>query len=121
MKTNTYPRAEKLKSEKEISLLLKKGKWRSVGDIRILFLRKDPNEKTKIGVSVSKRYFKKAVDRNRVKRLLREAYRLHKTEFKNAFNAPISAMIFWVSPNKPKHYNEVEEQFLQLIKTISSQ
>jgi len=32
----------------------------------------------KVGVGVSSRYFKKAVDRNRVKRLLRENYRVNK-------------------------------------------
>lgn len=37
-------------------------------------------DQLQLGVGVSGRYFKKAVDRNRVKRLLRESWRLQKTE-----------------------------------------
>jgi ribonuclease P protein component len=40
-------------------------------------------DKLQLGVGVSGRYFKKAVDRNRIKRLLRESWRLQKTELAN--------------------------------------
>lgn len=120
MKTNTYPKSEKLKSEKEIALLFKKGKWRTSGNVRIVFLRMEEPEKSKVGVSVSKKNLKKSVDRNRAKRLLREAYRLNKQKFGDAFGKPILAMLFWVSQEKPKHLSVVEKDFLDLLKLIKS-
>ena len=50
--------------------------------IRVIYEFSAPEEHAglKIGVSASKRFFKKAVDRNRIKRLLREAYRLQNEE-----------------------------------------
>ena len=119
MKPQGYPSEEKLKKKKEIDLLFSKGKWSSVDDIRIIFLKsseKHTIESHKIGVSVSKRYFKKAVDRNRIKRLLREAYRLNKPSFFEAFGDKCFAMLFWVSKEKPEHYKNVEQQFLNLCK-----
>jgi len=79
-----FGKAEKLKSRKMVEELFARGKSFNVFPIRISykFLPLFGNEKTilQVGVSVSKRNFKKAVDRNRIKRLLREAYRLQKQE-----------------------------------------
>lgn len=88
MTNSKYPRAEKLKKNTEISLLFEKGKWRTSGNLRIIILKDKPNlsvETARFGVSVSKRYFKRAVHRNRIKRLLRECYRLNRDLFRQAF------------------------------------
>ncbi|MBP1166713.1 MULTISPECIES: ribonuclease P protein component [unclassified Chryseobacterium] len=112
-----YPRAEKLKKNTEISLLFEKGKWRTSGNLRIIILKDKPNlavEDAKFGVSVSKRYFKRAVHRNRIKRLLRECYRLNKDLFKQAFGEKTVAMLFWVSAEMPPKFQDVEAQFIKL-------
>lgn len=115
MKSNGFPKSKKLKKENEISLLFKKGKWKTVGNIRVITYSHPDFAESKIGVSASKRYFKKAVDRNRVKRLLREAYRLHQNEFEAAFGNHSLIMFFWVSPKLPADFQEVEKNFLQVL------
>ncbi len=75
----TYPKTERLKSRNAIDLLFTAGKSVSVYPLRLVYV-KTTNEngpKLMMGVSVSKRHFKKAVDRNYYKRLLRETYRFH--------------------------------------------
>lgn len=112
-----YPRAEKLKKNTEITLLFEKGKWKTLGNLRIIVLKDRPSvpvEQPKFAVSVSKRYFKKAVHRNRIKRLLRECYRLNKDLFREAFGEQSVAMLFWASPEMPCTFKEVEEQFIRL-------
>lgn len=117
MTNSKYPRAEKLKKNTEISLLFEKGKWRTSGNLRIIILKDKPNlsvEAARFGVSVSKRYFKRAVHRNRIKRLLRECYRLNKDLFRQAFGKKTMAMLFWVSPEMPPKFQDVEAQFIKL-------
>ncbi len=72
----SYSNKEKLKSKKLIEKLFTEGKTVSAFPLRLIYLKE--GESNKVGVSVSKRIFKKAVHRNRVKRLLREAYRYNK-------------------------------------------
>lgn len=122
--TQKYPRKEKLKQKREIDLLFEKGRWLSQGNLRIisLDLEKKPQEdfsltNQKFGVSVSKKYFKRAVDRNRIKRLLREVYRLNKDLYLEHFGTQTLAMFFWVSKEKPTDYKSLEENFLTLCKS----
>ena len=72
----SYPKKEKLKSQKLIEKLFAEGKGITVFPIKLIYLKIDSNNQ--VGVSASKKNFKKAVDRNRIKRLLRETYRLNK-------------------------------------------
>ena len=108
MTNQKYPRKEKLKQKREIDLLFAKGKWNSCGNLRIISidLEKKPQENfeisnQKVGVSVSKKFFKKAVHRNRIKRLLRESYRLNKTVFQEKFGNSTLQCCFGILPKNP--------------------
>lgn len=76
-----FGRKEKLKSRKKIEELFLNGKNFSVFPLRVTY-QFAPSEETiaQVGVTAGKKYFKKAVDRNRIKRLIREAYRLQKND-----------------------------------------
>ena len=80
-----FGRKEKLKSRKQIEALFLNGKNFSVFPLRVTY-QLLPSEETivQVGVTAGKKYFKKAVDRNRIKRLIREAYRLQKDDLMEA-------------------------------------
>jgi ribonuclease P protein component len=94
---------EKLKSRKQIDTLFATGKSFTVFPIRVTyrFLSAETDPLAQIGVTVSKRYFKKAVDRNKVKRLLREAYRLQKMELASQLqHSKLKAYVFFIYTDK---------------------
>ena len=117
MKEFGYSKKEKLKNKTEISMLFEKGKWQTYGNLRIIYFQDPLINHSKMGVSVSKRNFKKAVDRNRIKRLLRESYRLNKVKFHDVFGNGFLAMLFWNSKKFPQNFQEVEKDFLKLCKS----
>jgi ribonuclease P protein component len=75
---NTYSQQEKLKSRKALEGLFAKGQLFSVFPIKVFYTVSADLNGVHAGVGVSSRIFKKAHDRNRVKRLLREVYRTQK-------------------------------------------
>jgi ribonuclease P protein component len=70
------PKQVKLKSEKQITLLFKEGKSFTAYPLRFHYIINAKLD-SKVLFSAPKRLFKKAVDRNRAKRILREGYRKH--------------------------------------------
>ena len=95
----TYNKDEKLKSQKAIEQLFAEGKSVSAYPLRMVYL--DNQTQLKVGVSVSKRNFKLAVHRNRVKRLLREGYRLNKNLLIDNKLDHYTLMILYISKEMP--------------------
>ncbi len=93
-----FPRAEKLKRRTLIKALFSRGAAKTVYPLRLIYL---PIEEPvhKMGVSVPKRKFKKAVDRNRIKRQIREAYRLNKEEM-TPFSSHYALLFIYLSKEK---------------------
>ena len=69
---------DRLKSRKSIEELFAKGKSFSEFPLRVFWMLGKDESVVKAGFTASSRNFKKAVDRNRIKRLMRESYRLQK-------------------------------------------
>jgi len=101
--SNTFGKEEKLKSEKLIEKLFSEGGSVSEFPLRLFYLKSHFSESItyKTTVSVSKRNIKKAVDRNHIKRLLRESYRLKKSSFFNNSGEQYALMILYLGKDIP--------------------
>lgn len=111
----TYSKEEKLKSKKLIDALFSEGQSVAAFPLRLVYLETTFTETilAKTGVSVSKRNFKTAVQRNRIKRLLRESYRLNKNAFINNLNTQHAFMILYIGKKEPT-FVQVETSMKQL-------
>lgn len=111
----TYPKNERLKSKTIIGLLFSEGKSVSKYPLRLVYYSGplEENQKIKMGVSVSKKYFKKAVDRNYFKRVLRETYRLNKHILLDNIDKPYSFMLFYQTKDRLS-YDEINTKTIQL-------
>lgn len=82
MSTCTFTKDERLKSRKIIGKLFSDGQSFGMYPLRLVWLEmheKQGDSPIKFSLSVPKRAFPKAVDRNRLRRLVREAWRLNKS------------------------------------------
>ena len=101
----TLGKDERLKSRKQIEQLFNEGKKISVSPFRIFYLFFTPVSIQQppliFGIAVSNKNFKRAVDRNRIKRLTREAWRLQKNELKEKLKIRGKQLnVFFIYTNK---------------------
>jgi ribonuclease P protein component len=124
MSSNTLGRSERLKSEKAINQLFETGTSLSVNPVRLIYQMNPATEKfpVKIGFAVPKKNFKRAVDRNLLKRRMREAYRLNKSliakEILPSFSC-LEIMLIYQS-RKIEDYDKIRLSIIDLLKKLSS-
>lgn len=101
----TLGKSERLKQRKFIERLFREGKSFSVFPFRVYYLFTDElTASLQAGFTASTRNFKRAVDRNRIKRVTREAYRLQKSVLRTELekrNRRMAVFMVYVDKNLP--------------------
>jgi ribonuclease P protein component len=111
----------RLKSRKAIDLLFSKGKSFSNFPFRICWQLANDDIGVKAGFTASSKSFKHATDRNRIKRLIREAYRLQKNNLQEIVQSKGKALhIFFVYTGKEvPQYEVVFEKVGNVLKRMT--
>lgn len=126
--SSKFPKKEKLKSEILIRGIFEEGKSITSYPLKLIYLEiKDPaRAKIQCGVTVPKRNFKSAVKRNRIKRLLRESYRLNKEQIFNNIEGSFAFLFLYIGKEIPgyeeveKHMRVILQKFLKKVSNENS-
>ncbi len=112
----TFGKEERLKSKKLIEKLYKDGTSIKAFPLRMVYVQSAHTSKfpCQVAVSVPKRNFKLAVERNRIKRLLRETYRLQKQIVYDELKEPYIFMISYIGKEEWK-YEEIYKKMEKLL------
>ena len=113
----SYKKEEKLKKRKLIGHLFARGSSVSAFPIKLIYLELEHESPYKIqaGMSVSKRNFKRAVDRNKIKRLLREVYRKNKHLIYQSEHTKKHIFMFIYVGKKELEYSLLEEKMISVL------
>jgi ribonuclease P protein component len=117
---NTLEKKERLKSKKLIKKLFEDGNAIKKFPLRLIYLSVGTlsSKSTQVSFSVPKRNFKKAVDRNRIKRLLREAYRQEKNEILDASSLSCVFMITYIGKTEPL-FSDIQKTIREVLTSLN--
>ena len=117
----TFTKSERITSKKIIAKIIQKGKVIKAFPFYVRFLEEnDAKVSVKVLIVVGKKRFKRAVDRNRIKRLIRESYRLNKQILYRCLeneNKKIVLYLNYVDVKIPD-YNDIDVAVLEVFKKI---
>ncbi len=120
----TFPAYEKLKRKKQIEKLFRQGKSITEFPVQAIYYLDPESEETgtKVAFSVPKKFFKLAVNRNRIKRLMRESYRLNKHNLAESVrNNQSSLCIMFVYKSKEiVKYNDIEQKIFIILQRLQN-
>ena len=124
-KTFSLSKSERVSSQKQIDKLFRGGNSKSMSafPLRMVYMAEERETdwrcpEAQMMVSVPKRYFKRAVKRNRIKRLVREAYRLNRhlltAQLPDDRKTSLSVCFIWTD-DKLRTFADVEEKMQSLL------
>ena len=119
----TFGNQQRLKNKILIGKLFSQGSSVSKYPLRLVYLKTEESSDIpiKVAVSVSKRSFKRAVDRNRIKRLIREVYRLNKDVFIKETKSDNYAFIFLYTGREIPVFEELQNTLIKLSEKFKQQ
>lgn len=128
VKALTIGKDERISGLTETDRIFKKGRKFTLGPFRVFYLlveKEDPKKPgLKLGVGVSNKMFSRAVDRNRVKRLAREAWRLQRTDLSGSIPSKQQCHVFLLYNAKEigdfNSYKELIKKILDKLKSLVS-
>ena len=114
---------QKLKSRKSIEALFKQGNSTKEYPVMVVTMSNYLSDDTlyQVGFSVSKRNFKRAVDRNRIKRLMRECFRINQsilTQSIEASNTQMVLMFIYLGKELPE-FPALEEKIIRILARLA--
>jgi ribonuclease P protein component len=118
----TFKKEERLCSKKSIDFLFANGKSFYLNPFKIKWIYQDcsTNYPAQILIVVPKRYFKKAFERNKIKRQIREAYRLNKSVLYESLKIKDKQIVFAIIYNGKENfsYNLIVEKIILILQRL---
>lgn len=123
MRTYSFPRSERLKHKKAIGALFTGSDGFFAYPLRIQYLlQRDNAPELKIAISISRRKCRHAVDRNRIRRQIREAWRLQRAPLRKAallHNMKLHLIILYSGKPEDASYTRIEKAVRKAIHHLS--
>jgi ribonuclease P protein component len=125
MKNFGIKKSERLKSRKTIETIFSGGSSSFAYPIKAVYKLIDDakiESNLEFGVSVPKKKFKRAVDRNLIKRRIREAYRLNATPIKNVLSEGTKsyAVMFIYVGKEIESFDKIQKAMIKIIADMPS-